>query len=928
MKNRLQFNRHYAEYQSREEALTAFRARITDPDFIPLIGEPIVLRYKDENDKLQLILAVGKKAGRSLDEREYHFIDTAELDEKLAAEIAAREELDAETIKNIFFNDVEAEISDNVASLSVSANSMPIGNYENYDGRVTEPHPIHDEYSVLDAIKQLDVNAGDNRSKVNELSGGTVFGLNGLNTRCNMLQTQIDEEKTYRKSIKLKQLNDEQIREIYGDDNNINEAYYLVDHHNYPPTNQDTIVKVYKDSVTPEDINSFNLEYDSENRKIILSWEVAGVEQTSVIDANDFIKDGMVDTVRLFTPTQEWIDEHPEYSYANLEAGKPYLWITFNTESEKEPADIFIKLDSLVDVYTVGPDSKKYLDITDYVLSAKVDVEDGLASYNSVNYVSAITDNIIKAAGLVSLTEEGTYPKNHHSGATVIGPADSLDDADMLLDFAVAGLSGALLDLSAATSTSDIAPLSGAVINLSGAVKANEDAIAALSAGTRQLSADTKAAIDALKDEMSACCEDVFDAISGLSGMLSAATDEIYDYIDQQDSALTEDIEGLRDEMSACCEEVKNEIVELSGNIIEYVDAQDEALSGNVIDYIDAALRDLTGADIPLTGYELSSGETPEELLVNENDSINDAFGKVQKQILDNKDAMDDALGELSGSVVANLGELSGSVVENAINIEVLSAATMKISGLTDGVLTLNFGTDPAQSFKYSPSADTTLNVDVNAANVILTDAYEMSSADTREELALMSGDSATEAFGKISKIIYLDELISSAAFNDLNDRVLALNEEVAVLHDEIGVRIREAIVEVDAEIDDVKEDVDENTNDIAALSADVAANEAKIDAISGDVMANRTDINTLSASMIDNELVIAAAFNDVNDRILDMSADTNNKISELSANTANYVTCMTVPGLNIWTGTRTSYDAIVSKDPNTLYIITSGNTI
>ena len=321
MKNRLQFNRHYAEYQSREEALTAFRARITDPDFIPLIGEPIVLRYKDENDKLQLILAVGKKAGRSLDEREYHFIDTAELDEKLAAEIAAREELDAETIKNIFFNDVEAEISDNVASLSVSANSMPIGNYENYDGRVTEPHPIHDEYSVLDAIKQLDVNAGEDRSKVNELSGGTVFGLNGLNTRCNMLQTQIDEEKTYRKSIKLKQLNDEQIREIYGDDNNINEAYYLVDHHNYPPTNQDTIVKVYKDSVTPEDINSFNLEYDSENRKIILSWEVAGVEQTSVIDANDFIKDGMIDSVRLFTPTQEWIDEHPEYSYANLEAG-------------------------------------------------------------------------------------------------------------------------------------------------------------------------------------------------------------------------------------------------------------------------------------------------------------------------------------------------------------------------------------------------------------------------------------------------------------------------------------------------------------------------------------------------------------------------------------------------------------------------------
>ena len=150
-----------------------------------------------------------------------------------------------------------------------------------------------------------------------------------------------------------------------------------------------------------------------------------------------------------------------------------------------------------------------------------------------------------------------------------------------------------------------------------------------------------------------------------------------------------------------------------------------------------------------------------------------------------------------------------------------------------------------------------------------------MSSADTREELALMSGDSATEAFGKISKIIYLDELISSAAFNDLNDRVLALNEEVAVLHDEIGVRIREAVVEIEAEMDGIREDVTENTSDIAALSADVAANEVKIEAVSGDVIANRTDIDTLSASMIDNELVIAAAFNDVNDRILELSART-----------------------------------------------------
>ena len=104
-----------------------------DPAFIPLIGEPIVFRYEDANGNVQLILAIGKKAGHSLNEREYHVIDTADLDEKIAAEVAAREALDTETIKRIIFDGVESEFADNVATLSVSANSIPVGaDYENH----------------------------------------------------------------------------------------------------------------------------------------------------------------------------------------------------------------------------------------------------------------------------------------------------------------------------------------------------------------------------------------------------------------------------------------------------------------------------------------------------------------------------------------------------------------------------------------------------------------------------------------------------------------------------------------------------------------------------------------------------------------------------------------------------------------------------
>ena len=173
MKNRLQFNRHYALFHSREEALAALRARITDPGFIPLIGEPMVFRYEDENHTAQVILAIGKKAGNSLDERDYHVIDTANLDKKIADEIAARETLDEETIKRIVFDGVVSTFEDNVATLSVSANSIPIGQYEEYSGRANTPHPIHDDYSVLEAVKQVDTNfvsfLNDTEAKVNGL---------------------------------------------------------------------------------------------------------------------------------------------------------------------------------------------------------------------------------------------------------------------------------------------------------------------------------------------------------------------------------------------------------------------------------------------------------------------------------------------------------------------------------------------------------------------------------------------------------------------------------------------------------------------------------------------------------------------------------------------------------------------------------------
>lgn len=217
MKNRLQFNRHYALFNTREEALTALRARITDREFIPLIGEPMVFRYKDPdyetNKKVWVILAIGSKSGNNLDERDYHVIDTAELNERII-ELSGitgniQDELDrtqtgaglepdgtystntaatyisgATSLKNaddvldtelarvdeavkhlvddvitgVVFDNVTASVVNNTAILNVSADTIPIGPYDEYVGPATVPHRIHDHYTVLDAVKQVDVN--------------------------------------------------------------------------------------------------------------------------------------------------------------------------------------------------------------------------------------------------------------------------------------------------------------------------------------------------------------------------------------------------------------------------------------------------------------------------------------------------------------------------------------------------------------------------------------------------------------------------------------------------------------------------------------------------------------------------------------------------------------------------------------------------
>ena len=122
------------------------------------------------------------------------------------------QELNGETVKNIIVNNVSGEVVNNIAEVTIDAHNINIGEYEHYEGIVTTPHPIHDNYSVLDAVKQLDTNFLDFQGK----------------------------EEAARKGIHIVQV-------TTGLESNVKEAYDLVDKDGHLIENSERI-KIYKDS--------------------------------------------------------------------------------------------------------------------------------------------------------------------------------------------------------------------------------------------------------------------------------------------------------------------------------------------------------------------------------------------------------------------------------------------------------------------------------------------------------------------------------------------------------------------------------------------------------------------------------------------------------------------------------------------------------
>ena len=359
---------------------------------------------------------------------------------------------------------------------------------------------------------------------------------------------------------------------------------------------------------------------------------------------------------------------------------------------------------------------------------------------------------------------------------------------------------------------------------------------------------------------------------SGLSYIDSSTT------IADAFSALTNEL--IKDEKvtAAALNELNVKTNEI--NSIKRIISEDEEVVAGAINDLNERVATvethMSGEYIQITGYQLASGSTEEELALTEEDTVDEAFGKLQKQMLDNEEAIAAGFNDLNNKV----DDLEEQVKQNSGAVRTLSAATTagfdylteeinSISAKTAGVLTLNL--NGVEQGQYCPSASTTINLEaiqeVTGADVLLT-GYELATGSTEQELVVLATDTVNEAFGKLQKQNYDNEAVVAGALNDLDERVAALEEGESI--EELSA----ATVNIENNLDVLSGVVIDN--ELVTASALINLDN-KISGVS-------VDVNTVSGVIMDTSYVVGIALNDLNDKINELSGNTG--ISELSAAT------------------------------------------
>lgn len=172
--------------------------------------------------------------------------------------------------------------------------------------------------------------------------------------------------------------------------------------------------------------------YDSTAKKIYLKGKNNSV--LSEIDTTDFVVDGMIETVSI-----------------EGTVGNKYLRFVFNTDAGERI--ITVRLDELVDPYTVSGGSENFLVIDDYKIGVKVDQPDysGLVSgaelHNLDDKYSALTHTLDDKVGEGFVDGSGATISITHKINELEGSMQDFIDNNKLIfeeDFKIAGIVGTL----------------------------------------------------------------------------------------------------------------------------------------------------------------------------------------------------------------------------------------------------------------------------------------------------------------------------------------------------------------------------------------------------------------------------------------------------------------------------------------------------
>ena len=489
---RLQFRHRTNAFENRELAIQYIKDLVDSQKVLSqsfgesLIAEPIAVKYKDEDDKEQVILAIGVQDGGDVP---YHIIDSAKLEEDITflsgltqeMQEEIQEALDSIDDINDKIDEIESaitEMQDSIDELDENAvKSIEINNDSEWEGNTGKPIIAEPENNVLKFTLTTDnvrIPDGFEGEFIHHDHSMTDFLNNMENLRIEKVTENLPE--------------------------NVREAYKLLTSNNVQLGDR---IDIYKDATLKSVVL---VDTDDQGRKgqfLKFTYILAtGEEQDVYVDVSKFLVE------------------------AEFQSG-----VTADASGVVHGV-----VDSASESFlTVGTDGFKVSGIQDAINTAKLEEQQ-----RAEDAEQDLQDELDATQAGAGLAEDGSYIHDHPT--TYIDEATSLADADHRLDSALKTVEDKVDNLSASTE-SFISETNNKISELETSTSDLENKVNELSAATATETSEREEADAILTSVVST---EINRATARENEIESALTQEIADR-QAADAALSDRIDEIED---------------------------------------------------------------------------------------------------------------------------------------------------------------------------------------------------------------------------------------------------------------------------------------------------------------------------------------------------------------------------------------------